>query len=111
LQAEAIMAASNELSRSLSEIESSQNTNRNPAFKRADGYLDRLEPAFLHLDLTEKQEETLLETAKTTTESLSRLQDVNASLGERVQPTIVTLRGMAEPACPRETAQGVNGLG
>ena len=98
LQAEAIMAATAEITRSLSEIEQSQDTNRNQAFKLADNYLEGLESAFLHLGLTEKQEETLVEMAKTATDRLSQLLDINASLGERLGQTIATLRKMAEGA-------------
>jgi len=98
LQAEAIMAAAAEITDSLSEIEQSQDTNRNQAFKLADNYLDGLEAAFLHLGLTEKQEETLVEMAKNATDRLSQLLDINASLGERLRQTIATLRQMAEGA-------------
>jgi CheY-like chemotaxis protein len=95
-QGEGIRSAVSELTRVLEEIERRQADNRVRALEGANGYLQDLEAAFVHLGLTGNQEDTLLAMARQAMDQVSRLQDDGKYLGERLRETTGQLRKLAE---------------
>lgn len=93
-QAEGILRAVANLSRVLADIDRQQHENRLHTLEVANGYLEDLDKAFVHLGLTEAQEQHLIVLAKAAAERYSKIQDAGKSLGEHLQQVTGELQRM-----------------
>jgi CheY-like chemotaxis protein len=99
-QAQSILGAVNELTRTLDEIEQHQARHRAQVLQIAHEQLENLTRAFVHLGLTEVQEESLVTMTQEGIDRIAGLQDVGLAIGQRLREVTARLKGMTEGASP-----------
>lgn len=91
-QASGIVQAVGELMRVLEDIDLQQGQNRLRMLEAANLYLEEVESAFVHLGLTETQENELVVLAKRAIERFNQLQDDGKRLGTRLEQVTAALQ-------------------
>ncbi len=93
IQAEKLLAASEELGATLAEIARHQETHRAEVLCIANDQLASLTHAFVELGLTARQEEALIELSQRGIDRISQLQDFSIALSQRLQTVTDRLKG------------------
>jgi DNA-binding response OmpR family regulator len=94
-QANGIIAAMNDLTKTLQEIDAQQGANRRQLLDAANAYLQDMEHAFVHLGLSGGQEAELVAMATRATEGFSHIQHAGMSLGDRLRQVTAELNRLA----------------
>lgn len=94
-QTQGILAAVAELTQALAGIEVRQGENRFRALAAGNGFLERLELSFVHLGLSQSQEQELAALARTSVERITDVLGEDKSLGEQLLRVVTRLRGLA----------------
>lgn len=93
-QAEMVLAAVAELKATLEEIERTQEDHRVQTLVVANDQIEALTQAFVHLGLSETQEETIVALTQQGIDRLAHLQDYSISLSQRLQAVTARLKGV-----------------
>ncbi|MFA6312699.1 MAG: response regulator [Sterolibacterium sp.] len=93
-QAESIIAAVADLTKALNEIEKNQEDQRIQALVIANTHMQALTGAFVHLGLTQGQEESLVALTQEVIDKIAHLQDYGASVSQRLREVTARLRDM-----------------
>lgn len=94
-QSEAIVAAVNELTATLEEIEANQASHRHQVLEIAHEQLDAMTQAFVHLGLSEGQEESLVAMTQASVDRMAHLQDYGIAMSVRLREVIARLKQVA----------------
>lgn len=94
-QARAVIGAVTELTRTLEEIERTQQDHRVQVLHIANDQLESLTRAFVHLGLTEGQEESLVALTQAGIDKIAHLQDYATTLSGRLRDVTIRLKEVA----------------
>ena len=91
-QTEAVIAAVAELTNTLEQIEAHQESHRLQVLNIANEQLDSMTRSFVHLGLTEGQEESLVALTQSSIDKIAQLQDYSIALSQRLGSVIARLK-------------------
>lgn len=94
-QAQRLLGIAGDLGRALDEVENHQQAHRVQAMAIANEQLDALTRAFVHLGLTERQEETLVALAQEGIDRTARLQDYSIDMSRQLSGIAAQLKAVA----------------
>lgn len=93
-QAESVLGAVAELTRTLKEIEKHQEDHRVQSITIANEHMLALMRAFVHLGLTQGQEESLVALTQEVIDQIANLQDYSVSVSQRLRDVTAQLKSM-----------------
>lgn len=99
-QAQSVINAVTELGQTLEDIDAHQENNRIRMIEIAHGHLQALTNAFIHLGLTEQQEEELVALTQASIDRFAQVQDYSASISQRLREVASQLKALVAGESP-----------